>query len=171
MCSALSAPFYVALAQQRSTLGGELLGAFIVAGGSASVLSAPVWGRFADASSRKVMLVAASLTAAVGAAVALLGALDASVLQTIWAVPLAYFLLSIAHSGVRVGRKTYVVDLASGNRRTDYVSVSNSVIGVLLLLVGLTGFLADTIGTSNVIGLLAIMGAGGAAMTLTLEEA
>lgn len=171
MCSALSAPYYVALAQQHSNLGGRLLGAFIIAGGAASLLSAPIWGRFADRSSRRVMFAAASLTSATGLAVALLGAFELATIGTIWLIPAAYFVLSVAHSGVRVGRKTYVVDLASGNRRTDYVSVSNSVIGVVLLLVGLTGLLAAQIGTSGMIGLLAAMGGVGALVSLALPEA
>ncbi len=54
-----------------------------------------------------------------------------------WFYPVAFFGLSIAHAGVRLGRKTYLVDLAEGNRRTDYVAVSNTVIGALLLVSGL----------------------------------
>lgn len=50
--------------------------------------------------------------------------------------PAAYLLLAIAHTGVRIGRKTYVVDLGEGNQRTDHVAVSNSAMGVLLLITG-----------------------------------
>lgn len=171
MCSALSAPYYVALAQQQAGTGGSMLGAFIIAGGAASLLSAPVWGRYADASSRLVMFAAACLCAVVGAVVFYLGASDAAALKTLWALPLAYFALSIAHSGIRVGRKTYVVDLAEGNRRTDYVSVSNSVIGVLLLIAGLTGLLADQIGNHGMVALLALLGLLGAVLTWKLPEA
>ena len=49
---------------------------------------------------------------------------------------LLFLLLSVGHAGVRVGRKTYLLDMAAGNQRTDYVSVSNTIIGVLLLVVG-----------------------------------
>lgn len=171
MCSALSAPFYVALAQEQSGEGGELLGAFIIAGGAASLLSAPVWGRFADRSSRTVMMLAAWATAATGAAVYLAAELQAAWLGSLWALPLAYFLLSVAHSGVRVGRKTYVVDLADGNKRTDYVSVSNTVIGVLLLLAGFIGLLAERLGSHGVIGLLSLLGVCGALLCRTLREA
>jgi MFS family permease len=170
MCSALSAPFYVALAQQQAGSGGSQLGAFILAGGAASLISAPVWGRFADRSSRSVMTVAASLTAGIGGLIFFAGELEAEVLGMLWALPMAYFVLSVAHSGVRVGRKTYVVDLADGNRRTDYVSVSNSVIGVLLLIAGLVGLLADQMGNHGVIGLLSLLGACGAFMSRTLKD-
>ena len=86
----------------------------------------------------------------------------------IW--PVAYFVLSVAHSGVRVGRQTYVVDLAEGNRRTDYVAVSNTVIGLLLLAAGAIGALATVIPTTGVIGLLSLMGPAGAAMSARLPE-
>jgi MFS family permease len=170
MCSALSAPFYVALAHQQTGAGSMTLGAFIIAGGTASLVSAPVWGRLADSSSRKVMFGAACLCAVIGAVVFLLGAREARLLEHIWVLPLAYFVLSVAHSGVRVGRKTYVVDLAEGNRRTDYVSVSNTVIGVLLLVAGMTGLLADRIGNHGMVGLLALMGLIGAILAWKLPE-
>ena len=95
---------------------------------------------------------------------------DPRPLVAVSVLPLAYFVLSIAHSGVRVGRKTYVVDLASGNSRTAYVSVSNTVIGVMLLVVGSLGALSPVIGNAGMIGLLAAMGVAGAALTATLKE-
>ena len=66
-------------------------------------------------------------------------------------VVLLFFLLSVTHQGVRLGRKTYVVDLASGNRRTDYVAVSNSIIGLMLLVVGLAGALLSQISVAAVL--------------------
>lgn len=170
MCSALSAPFYVALAQQRIGSDLNILGAFIVAAGAASLLSAPFWGRFADRSSRSVMFWAACITSSTGLMVVLLDRSASELLTTTWAMPGLYFLLSIAHSGVRVGRKTYVVDLASGNRRTDYVAVGNSVIGVMLLLVGSLGLLTEILGASGMIGLLALTGLAGAWVTRSLKE-
>ena len=89
---------------------------------------------------------------------------------TFWFLPFAYFVLSIAHSGVRVGRKTYVVNLASGNQRTDYVAISNTVIGLLLLLVGSVGALAPIITNAGVIGVLALMGLTGAFFGLSLPD-
>ena len=90
--------------------------------------------------------------------------------QTGWFLPVAYFVLSVAHSGVRVGRKTYVVDLATGNKRTDYVAISNTVIGVMLLLVGSVGALVPVFGNAGVIALLAFMGLAGALLGTRLPE-
>jgi hypothetical protein len=171
MCSALSAPYYVALAQERIGSPAWLLGAFVMASGLANLVSAPVWGRLADATSRGVMCMAGGITAATGLGLALAAWLIPGVVTSVWLVPVCYFVLSIAHSGVRVGRKTYVVDLAKGNRRTDYVAVSNSVIGVALLLVGALGALAGIVGTAGMIALLALMGLLGALLSGALEPA
>ncbi len=170
MCSALSAPFYVALAQRGLGSPTYLLGLFIVAGGVASLVSAPAWGQFADRSSRQVMIIAALLTSGTGFVVFVIDRFFAESISVAWYVPVAYFVLSLAHSGVRVGRKTYVVDLASGNRRTDYVAVSNTVIGVLLLITGAIGTLAPVIGNGGVISVLAMMGLAGATLGARLPE-
>ena len=170
MCSALSAPFYVALGQQKMDSPAYLLGLFVAAGGLASLVSAPFWGRFADHSSKWVMVISAAITAAAGIAVFLFDQLAPAAISMLWFMPSAYFVLSLAHSGVRVGRKTYLVDLASGNRRTDYVAVSNTVIGVLLLAAGAVGALASIISISGVIGILSLMGMAGAAMSATLPD-
>ncbi len=170
MCSALSAPFYIALAQQNFGSPAYLLGAFIAAAGVAGLVSAPVWGRYADASSKFVMICAALITSGVGLAVFLINRLIPEVGGATLFLPIAYFILSLAHSGVRVGRKTYVVNLASGNKRTDYVAISNTIIGVLLLFVGAVGALAPVIGNDGVIGLLALMGLAGAAYGTTLPD-
>lgn len=170
MCSALSAPFYVALAQQHGAATGWLLGSFVVASGLASLVSAPFWGRFADQSSRRVMVAAALVTSGIGLFTLVAAHWLPGLLAAAWFLPLAYFVLSAAHSGVRVGRKTYVVNLAGGNKRTDYVAVSNSVIGILLLVVGSVGLLTPLIGHAGVIGVLAAMGLAGALLGWTLPE-
>jgi hypothetical protein len=170
MCSALSAPYYVALGQERLGEVSWLLGLFVVAGGLANLVSAPFWGHFADRSSRWVMVAAALVTSVTGFALVGADRFLPQVAQMRWFVPGMYFLLSLAHSGVRVGRKTYVVDLASGNRRTDYVAVSNTVIGVLLLAAGGIGSLAPLISHAGIIAVLSSMGLLGAVLSATLPD-
>ena len=170
MCSALSAPFYVALAQREVGTPAVLLGAFVLASGIASLVSAPVWGRFADRSSKWVMVAAALITAGIGLVTFALARLAPGLTGTLWFLPAAYFVLMVAHSGVRVGRQTYIVNLGTGNQRTDYVAVSNTLIGVLLLVVGSVGALAVYIGADGVLGLLALMGLAGAALGTTLPD-
>ena len=81
-----------------------------------------------------------------------------------------FFLLAIAHAGVRLGRKTYLVDLAGGNKRTDYVSVSNSVIGLVLLLTSSVGLLTLIMPITGVIVVLSAMGLAGAWLSARLPE-
>ena len=87
-----------------------------------------------------------------------------------WSVVAGYFILSIAHAGVRIGRKTYLVDMAEGNRRTDYVAVSNTVIGFALLAVGALGGLAALISVEAALGLLGLMGMAGVVTAARLPE-
>ncbi|WP_439859147.1 MFS transporter [Pseudomonas sp. MBLB4136] len=171
LCSALTAPYYVVLAQQKLGSAAATLGLFMLASGAASLVSAPLWGRFADLSSRRVMILAAVLTASLGLVVYLLDSLQPGWLAIGWLLPALYFGLSIAHQGVRIGRKTYVVDLAQGNRRTDYVAVGNTLIGLVLLLLGFAGALGSVLAVSQIILLLSLLGALGAAMAATLPEA
>ncbi|HSO05975.1 MAG TPA: MFS transporter [Pelomicrobium sp.] len=171
LSSALSAPYLVVMAQENGNGGAVALGLFVAASGLASMVSGPVWGRLADRSSRKVMVMAASTTATIGFVVFGAAVLTPAALMTTWFLPLAYFLLSVGHDGVRVGRKTYVVDLAGGNRRTDYVAVSNSIIGVLLLVGGVASAALGTLGAAAVVLALSICGAAGALLGLTLPEA
>ena len=68
-----------------------------------------------------------------------------------------FMLLSIMHGGIRLGRKVYLVDMADSTTRAAYVAVSNTVIGMLMLLGGLVGVLADVFGVAQVVLLLALM--------------
>jgi hypothetical protein len=47
-----------------------------------------------------------------------------------------FFVLSIAHAGVRTGRKTYSLDVKEGQERTELVGFSNTAIGLILLAFG-----------------------------------
>ncbi|NBB93251.1 MAG: MFS transporter [Gammaproteobacteria bacterium] len=170
LCSSLSAPFFIMLAHERTEGALLVLGLFVIADGLASLVSAPFWGRFADASSRRVMIMAGSCSALVG--IGLVGVVHGLPILagSAWLYPLFFFLLAVTHSGVRLGRKTYIIDLAGGNKRTDYVSVSNTVIGVVLLLTGSVGALTTVMPTSGVILVLAVMGLSGAWMSSRLPE-
>ncbi|ASP37587.1 MFS transporter [Bacterioplanes sanyensis] len=170
LCSALSAPYYVMLAYQQSS--GELgsLALFVIASGIASLVSAPIWGRFADWSSLKVMQLAAMLSALCGGVLLLLILLLPSWLHWAWVLPGLYFFLSISHQGVRVGRKTYLVDLASGNQRTSYVAVSNTLIGVILLLFSAVGALTHWLSVAGIIAIFSALAIVGVIVSRRLPE-
>lgn len=170
LCSALSAPFIVILAQRHLDNSLSLLALFMGASGLASLVSAPFWGRFADSSSRLVMVGAGLLTATIGLVIVGISYWATPMLDTVWLLPIMYFILSIAHQGVRLGRKTYVVNMAKGNQRTDYVSVSNTLIGGILLVTGLISALEPWVGISGLILILSFMGLMGSWMAFQLPE-
>lgn len=135
LVSALSPPFVVALAAEEASVGFGSLGPFLIASGLAGLIGGRAFGRLADRSSRQVMMIGAGVSSLV--IVVLLALMTVPTMRnSVWLYPVTYLLLALAHTGVRVGRKTYVVDLAGGNRRTDYVAVSNTAMGVLLLVAG-----------------------------------
>lgn len=169
MASALGSPFLVVLAQDRGP-GAALLGGFLVASSLASTLTASIWGYMADASSRQVMMRGGGLAALVCLAVAAVALLAPDQPWLAWFYPLAFFVLSVAHSGVRIGRKTYLVDMAGGTKRTDYTAVSNTVIGVLLLAVGGVSTGVSLAGAHWALVFLGLMGVLGTVWSWRLKE-
>ncbi|MDZ7770556.1 MAG: MFS transporter [Woeseiaceae bacterium] len=171
LSTALVAPFYVSLAS--SGWGGQLSGPWCPDDrprDSASFLSAPVWGRLSDQSSRKVMALAALVAGTTGIVTFLVAMYLAASVAAYW-FPAAYFLLSIAHAGVRLGRKTHLVDIATAENRASYVAVSNTIIGVMLLLGGLFGGVASMFGAAGAILTLSIVALLAAVTAWKLDEA
>ncbi|SHH37367.1 MFS transporter [Winogradskyella jejuensis] len=162
LCSALSAPFYVLLAQEYVGKESYLLGLLILANGIASVVSSPFWGKMADNSSKNTMSIAVVIASVLSVFMVVLVTFSETLRSQLWLYPIAFFVLGIAHGGVRLGRKTYVVDMAKGNQRTDYVSVSNTVIGLILLLTGGLSALVSLISIEGVILALSLFGFYGA---------
>ncbi|MDX1467287.1 MAG: MFS transporter [Halomonas sp.] len=171
LASALALPYVALLGQEQS--GAELggLGILIVVSGVAGLLASPVWGKRADASSRRVMRDGGLGTAAgclLGAAFAWW---PAAWSETVWPYALVYALLVIVHAGVRLGRKTYVVDMAGADNRALYVALSNTLTGVLMLAVGgVVGLLAQWLGSAGLLAVLALMGLAAAASAQRLPE-
>jgi MFS family permease len=82
----------------------------------------------------------------------------------------AFFLIGIAHAGIRIGRKTYLVDMATAETRATYVAVSNTAIGVVLLAGGIFGLVAELVGTAATIGVLGLFCLAGALGASRLKE-
>ena len=169
LCSALASPYFVVLAQQESDIGW-MLGVFLLASSLASSLSASFWGWAADTSSRRVMIRGAAMASGICLLVGVLALIFGPGFGGAWFYPLAFFVLSIAHAGVRLGRKTYLVDMAGGNKRTDYTAVSNTVIGILLLVTGAFTAAISMVSDIAVILVLGLMGLAGMLSAVRLKE-
>ena len=68
-----------------------------------------------------------------------------------------FLVLNVMHGGVRLGRKVYLVDLATAETRAPYVAVSNTVIGVLMLVGGLIGLIGDRLGPAAIVLILGVV--------------
>lgn len=171
LCPILAAPYLVSMADRDST--ARLLGILILINGLASTLTAPAWGYLADHSSRRCMLIGGLLAS---------GALFTAGLADLFPLPLdespwqslmlsCFALLTIGHTGIRTGRKTYTTNIAEGSTRTRYVSVSNSLIGIILLVIGFFGSLVATVSVTLLIILLASAGLVGSLVSLFMPGA
>jgi Na+/melibiose symporter-like transporter len=169
LVSALSPPFVVALATEQGGAGLQGLGSFVISSGVAALIGGRLWGRLADRSSRRVMMLAAGLSA--GIVLAFLAGLTLETFRTATLLyPVTYLLLALVHHGSRIGRKTYVVDLAEGDRRTEYVAVSNTAIGVLLLATGALTSAIALLGAEAALLALAAFGVVGVVVSRSLPE-
>jgi hypothetical protein len=171
MSSGLAAPFIVLLATPHAGLGGVLL--FVILTGVANLVSGMFWGVLADRSSRYVLLLTAVLSVGIFVIATIFQTTiepRVSSMVVLFVYLLLYFLLAIIHQGVRLGRKTYLIDMADGNQRTDYVSVSNTVIGLLLLVYGSISAIAAQWNMTAVLVLFSISSAIALFMALKLRE-
>jgi len=133
--TALASPVIVVIAQRSSSSGYTLI-SFIVAGAFATAISSVIWGNFADRASHLAMALGGVLAAITGviAIVIFYSFPDIAKLSYTW--PTLFFLFNIGYMGVRLGRSTWVVDATEGDQRTNYVSTSNTIIAVLIILLG-----------------------------------
>lgn len=161
LVSALSPPFVVALATESGTTGLSGLGGYVIASGVASLVGGRLAGRLADRSSRKLMTSGAAIASAIILVLVPVVSSPGFSGETMWGSAVfigAYFLLTLTHTGIRVGRKTYVIDMAEGDLRTTYVAVSNSAMGLILLVVGGLSSLLALLGVEWALLFLALLG-------------
>ena len=169
LVSALSPPFVVMLGAQQGS-GLSSLGLFVIAQGIAGLVGGRVFGKLADRSSRQLMIWAA-VAASVVIAVYLALLQVPGMAETAWLAAGIYLLLALVHVGTRLARKTYVVDIAEGDQRTQYVAVANTLMGVLLLAVGAVTAGLAMVGAQFALLLLAALGVAGAIVGRRLPEA
>ena len=170
MATALAPPYILLSAGQEGGRGLGSLGTFVIASSVAQILGSYVWGRMSDRSSRKVLVLAGIIGAfvlagsAAGALVSGSGGLWNS------AAPGALFVLLLAYQGVRLARKTHLVDMAPAEDRAVYTAFSNTLIGIVLIVMGVFGLIADWFGTVAVLACFAAMCAASVPFALKLDE-
>jgi hypothetical protein len=159
LSTALAPPFYVALSGDRAASGLGTLGSFMVAAGAASLTSTYAWGWLADRSSRRVLMLAATLAALANGVATFVALAMPAGLKAGSLLPALLFVLVIAHQGVRLGRSVHVVDMADRDDRATYTALSNSVVGLILLAGGVFGVIAQWLGIGAVLAIFTSMAA------------
>lgn len=170
IATSLMGPLFVAMAQRETGQDLTGLGWLILASGLAAALSSSFWGQLSDVSSRNTMALAAGFAGLLGLAGLVVAALSPAVEGAVAFYAVLLFLLGVSHSGVRIGRKTHIVDLAGKDKKAEYVALSNSIIGVLLLVLGLFSGATMTFGLEVGIVALSILALVGAGTALTMRD-
>lgn len=166
--SALASPLLVVLAG-RGEGSLKSLGAFVIASGVASASSSFLWGKLSDKASHISMAVGGFISAMVGGLALAVGLLspDWAGNPLVW--PLMFLLFNLGYAGVRVGRKTWVVDVAKGDRRTDYISTSNTVISVTILVLGAVSSPLQSMSPLLPLGMYSVLCAAGGWIALKIN--
>ena len=165
----MAIPFYVLYGRQNLTNAAGVLGLMVVAAGLSQAISSPFWGRFADMSSRKVLILSGLFGAAAAALAVLFGYLPSN-LQSPYLFAGLIILLGVAEAGAILGRKTYLIDNADETDRPTYVAFSNSIVGLAMLALGGIGVLAQYAGPQYAIAALSLMALLGSAVALGLPD-
>ncbi|AZA11071.1 MFS transporter [Corynebacterium gerontici] len=167
LVTALSTAFLVTLAHEKgSGFGG--LAIFMIVNGVATFVGSWISGKLSDISSKKVMEYGSAV-----ASISLLltiTCIHAIPSSTTLLLPTAFFLVTVVHSGIRVARKTYVVDMAEGDERTKYVANANTLMGLVLLGVGGISAVFAHFGADIAVVFLAIMGLLGSFLARGMKD-
>ena len=153
--TAVAPPYLLLLAsaEQRSI---DSLGPFVVASSLATIVGGRLWGRLSDRSSRRVLLAAAAAGFVLFVLAAIGVAAFPDLVASSWVAAGLLFLVVLAYQGVRLGRSTHLVDMAPAEDRAVYTAVSNTAVGVVILLAGAFGALSEVIGLGGLFSVFAL---------------
>ena len=170
VATAFAIPYLVVTIQRAGEGAIAGLAGLLLAEGAAGLLSGSFWGRWSDRASHHVMAAAAALSALVLAAALCSHFLVPQLLGQMLVPALLIFAAAVAHQGARIGRKTYLIDLATAETRSSYTAVSNTVLGVFLLCGSGLGVIDAIYGTATVLAMLLLISVLASIFCLTLKR-
>lgn len=170
VATALAAPYYTQMARSQGGDAIANLAILLALSGLASLVSAPFWGRFSDRSSRQVLIIVGVAAAVLNLGVAWVAFSGTASTLGVWPFAIAYFLLAAVHAGVRLGRKTYLTDLASQDDRAQLTAVANTTIGLILLIAGGLVAAIGSLGSDYAVAFLALPALAAAVLAYALPE-
>ena len=167
LATAIAPPYLILLAGEAAGTVFTQIGALVIASSLAAFVSGRIWGVFSDRSTPMALT-----TAGAAAAASLLAAVLAAgqgYFSNMVVLPGLLFVLMVAYQGVRIGRATQLVNIANEDTRTAYTAISNTIIGVALLLTGGLGLLVPIVGLSTIVVLLAVSCLAGALVASRMQ--
>ncbi|GGF80582.1 MFS transporter [Alteromonas lipolytica] len=159
--SALVAPYFMLETEQDAA---SLLPFYLGAQATATMLSSFIWGSVADYSARLTLQLAGVLALIACVGLLLLPG------HSLWISGGLFFVLAVAHTGVRTGRKTYSLDVKEGQARTELVAFSNTAIGLILLGFGALYAALKAAFDINIVATMAAMLLAGIALSFILPK-
>lgn len=166
----LAMPLFVLRANALGATGTMDLPVYVFAVSLAAVISSPFWGRFSDSAPERVMALSGLFGAAAAVGMVALPWLLPDAVSA-WTLAPFFVLLGIAESGIRLGRKTYLVDGAPADERPLYTAFSNTAIGVLAFAGFGFGLLADLVSANAALWVIAALGLAGTAAAWAMPPA
>ncbi|MGQ8365816.1 MFS transporter permease [Glaciecola sp. 1036] len=165
--SALLAPIFV-LAFDGDLV--NILAYLIITQSAAGFVSSYLWGSLSDNNAKLSMQIGAVICL-LSNAVLLFGMFaEQALLANHYFIIALYFVLSIGHNGIRTGRKVYVVDIAKGQNRTEFVAGANTVVGAVILVLGALYSVVSTHALSTTLALMTALLAVGFVLSFWLKN-
>lgn len=128
--SVLAIPFIVSDTVASSV---HSIGFFLILSALASVFSAKIWGDNSDRNAIHTLRIASLI----GVIAIAFYVLVPSTEYSLWVSYAIFLILNVSHTGIRLARKTYLLDITNDQNRADYVAVGNTIVGVMLLVLGI----------------------------------
>lgn len=166
----LSVPYYALRAHQLTGVG-EGFGLFIVALGVAALTGSPIWGRISDRVSNRIVMALGGVVGAVAAALALSFGFFPTSATSPLLFAFVFLVVGLARAGVRVGRKSYIVNAAPDDERPLYTAAANTIAGVLIFVFIGFGAVAQVVGIDATLATLLVFCLLGAASAWRMPEA
>jgi MFS family permease len=166
----LAAPFYVLYATQVAGLPEASVGLFVTAqtiGGAAAGLALGwVAARFGT---RRVVQASATLDV-IAILLALTLALTGIPDQFTWVFPIIFALLGMVEAALALGFFNYVLDIAPAAERPVYLGLTNTLVGVLVVVPLIGGWLLEHTSYTTLFAITLIGVAPGALLALSLPK-
>ncbi|MFP4549383.1 MAG: MFS transporter [Spirochaetales bacterium] len=162
-------PFYIIVSKETTGESIGALGMFVIAAGVGRLLGGPLWGKLADSAADRAMVLGGALALLVAGYTFAFPFFADSAGSFWWLAPV-FVLNAIAYAGIRLGRKTYLVDYTPADERPLYVSLANTLVGIVMLAGSLLGLIAQLTSVQVTIAVGIVLLAGGVGFALGLPR-